>query len=354
MTAKAESFADELLAWFDRYGRHDLPWQLPATPYRVWISEVMLQQTQVQVVIPYFERFMARFPDVSTLAAAPLDDVLALWAGLGYYARARRLHQAAQLIVEQHGGRFPETFDAVVALPGIGRSTAGAILSLSMGQRHAILDGNCKRVLARVHAVSGWAGQAAFERTLWALAEQHTPTARCDDFNQAMMDLGATLCSRSQPQCIACPLAARCLAHQQGEATAYPQARPRRALPTRRVRMLLLQHEQQVLLIRRPPTGIWGGLWCLPECEPDADWREQLHNFGLKPLAVESWPRLRHSFSHFHLEIEPLCIQVEPVTTRLMAADSVIWYNNDDESIGVAAPVAQLLAALCADAQPAP
>jgi A/G-specific adenine glycosylase len=348
------ALAGKLLAWFDRFGRHDLPWQQPATPYRVWISEVMLQQTQVQVVIPYFERFMARFPDVRALADAPLDDVLSLWAGLGYYARARNLHRAAQVIVERHGGEFPQAFEAVVALPGIGRSTAGAILSLSMGQRHAILDGNCKRVLARVHAVPGWSGQAAFERTLWELAEHYTPNERCNDFNQAMMDLGASLCSRTRPQCQLCPLASLCSAHRQGEPAAYPQPKPRRTVPVRRVRMLLLQREQAVLLVRRPPTGIWGGLWCLPECEMQTDWRKTVREFGLLPQSFERWPAMRHTFSHFHLDIEPLCVKVEPDGAGSMEGGDVIWYNNRDEGLGVAAPIARLLATLQLDDQPAP
>jgi A/G-specific adenine glycosylase len=350
LAAPADGFAQRLLAWFDRHGRHDLPWQHPATPYRVWVSEVMLQQTQVSVVIPYFERFMARFPDVRALAAAPLDDVLALWAGLGYYARARNLHRAAQLIVERHGGEFPQEFAAVVDLPGIGRSTAGAILSLGLGQRHPILDGNCKRVLARVHAVAGWAGQAAFERALWLHAEQHTPSERCRDFNQAMMDLGATLCSRSRPACSQCPLSSICVAYARGEPTAYPQPKPRRALPVKRIRMLLLQSGREVLLVRRPPTGIWGGLWGLPECELDADWQALARSYGLEPKVAEAWPELRHTFSHFHLDIEPLWVEVEPVAASIMEGQEAIWYNNGDQGRGLAAPVARLLATFVAHA----
>ena len=341
-----DDFAHRLLAWFDRHGRHDLPWQHPATPYRVWISEVMLQQTQVSVVIPYFERFMERFPDARTLAAAPLDEVLAHWAGLGYYARARNLHRAAQLIVERHAGEMPQTLEAVMALPGIGRSTAGAILSLGAGQRHPILDGNCKRVLARVHAVPGWPGQSAFERALWTLAEEHTPARRCCDFNQAMMDLGATVCTRSKPQCLLCPLNAFCTARLRGEPTAYPQPKPRRTLPVRRVRMLLLVSDDGVLLVRRPPAGIWGGLWGLPECEPDADWQALVRSYGLAPGSAEPWPVLRHTFSHFHLDIEPLRVEVAPLPGRLMEAGEAIWYNDPDQGLGLAAPVSRLLATL--------
>lgn len=306
----------------------------------------MLQQTQVSVVIPYFERFLARFPDVCTLAAAPLDDVLALWAGLGYYARARNLHRAAQLIVERYGGDFPQDFDAVVDLPGIGRSTAGAILSLGLDQRHPILDGNCKRVFARVHAVPGWPGQAAFERALWGYAEQHTPAQRCRDFNQAMMDLGATVCTRSRPACAHCPLQPLCRAYQQDETERYPQSRPRRRLPVRQVRMLLLQDGDDVLLLRRPPTGIWGGLWSLPECEPDADWQALVQSYGLQPKAVEALPELRHTFSHFHLDIQPLRVEVEPATGAVMEEAEAVWHNGALDSRGVAAPVARLLASL--------
>lgn len=341
-----DEFAERLLAWFDQHGRHDLPWQHPATPYRVWISEVMLQQTQVSVVIPYFERFLARFPDVHTLAAAPLDEVLALWAGLGYYARARNLHKAAQLIVEQQGGEFPRDYGTVVELPGIGRSTAGAILSLSLNQHHAILDGNCRRVLARVHTVPGWPGQAAVERRLWEYAEQHTPAQRSRDFNQAMMDLGATVCTRSRPACSQCPLQELCKAYRQGETELYPQPRPRREVPVRRVRMLLLQAGDDVLLQRRPPSGIWGGLWSLPECAPDGDWRALVRSYGLQPKAVEALPGLRHTFSHFHLDIEPLRIEVEPGACAVMEESGAVWHNAAIDSRGVAAPVARLLASL--------
>lgn len=346
LSAVSDDFAERLLAWFERHGRHDLPWQHPATPYRVWVSEVMLQQTQVSVVVPYFERFVARFPDVRTLAAAPLDEVLRLWAGLGYYARARNLRRAAQIVVERHGGEIPQQLDAVMALPGIGRSTAGAVLSLGAGQRHPILDGNCKRVLARVHAVPGWPGQAAFEQALWRLAERHTPNERCRDFNQAMMDLGATLCTRSKPQCLLCPLALVCKARAGGAPEVYPQPKPRRQLPVKRVRMLLLLSEQGVLLVRRPPAGIWGGLWSLPECEPAADWRDAVRRLGLEPGPHEAWPELRHSFSHFHLDIEPLRVEVVPAGSQMMEGAEAVWYNGRDDGRGLAAPVSRLLETL--------
>ena len=242
-------FHRRLLHWFRHHGRHDLPWQSPRDAYRVWVSEIMLQQTQVATVIPYFERFMARFPDLASLASADLDQVLHLWTGLGYYARARNLHRAAGVIVAEHGGRFPTDFEAVLALPGIGRSTAGAILAQACDQRHAILDGNVRRVLARHRAIEGWPGQKAVENTLWALAEELTPAEDVADYTQAIMDLGATVCTRSQPRCAACPLAEDCQARAAGRQADFPGRRPRKALPERHTRMLLLRDaEGQVLL----------------------------------------------------------------------------------------------------------
>jgi A/G-specific adenine glycosylase len=341
-----EQFQRRVLDWFDRHGRHDLPWQGSGDPYRVWISEIMLQQTRVATVIPYFERFLTRFPDVTTLADAPLDDVLHHWSGLGYYARARNLHQAAQGIRDDHGGEFPEDFEAVLALPGIGRSTAGAILSLGCGRRHAILDGNVKRVLARFHALEGWPGQPAVAARLWEQAERYTPAARVADYNQAMMDLGATLCTRTQPACPACPLASRCAAHQQGRQREFPTPKPRKALPVRDTRMLLVQDaEARVLLWRRPPTGLWGGLWSLPEAAPGQgieDWcRERV---GCAPRLVEAWPVLRHTFSHFHLDITPLRILVDNPRLSVLEGADTVWYNcARPDSRGLAAPVQRLL-----------
>lgn len=340
-------FAGAVLAWYRRHGRHDLPWQRPATPYRVWVSEVMLQQTQVGTVIPYFERFMARFPDVASLAAAAEDEVLALWSGLGYYARARNLHRAARVLVEDHGGEFPATRAEIEALPGIGRSTAGAILSLARGERHAILDGNVKRVLARVHAVPGWPGRSPVARALWSLAEAYTPAADAAAYNQAMMDLGATVCRR-RPDCGRCPVAAGCLARERGQQADFPAPRPRRERPLRRTRMLLIRDARRVLLLRRPPNGIWGGLWSPPECPPEVDpagWcRDRL---GLEIAPGEPWAALEHGFTHFRLQIEPL-----PATLRgggLMEGPEHVWYNPASEQPqGLPAPVGRLLARLAA------
>ncbi|MBD3609161.1 MAG: A/G-specific adenine glycosylase, partial [Gammaproteobacteria bacterium] len=264
-------FAERLLVWFDQHGRKELPWK-SSDPYRVWISEIMLQQTQVTTVIPYFERFITRFPDIATLAMAKQDEVLHLWTGLGYYARARNLHKAAQIIQQQYQGRFPEDFDQVIALPGIGRSTAGAILAQAMEQRHAILDGNVKRLLSRLYVIEGWPGEKQTENKLWQLAEELTPRQRIADYTQAVMDIGATLCKRSKPDCDHCPFHNHCQARRQGRQAELPHRKPKKDKPVKRCHMLILQDAQgHVLLQQRPPSGIWGGLWSLPECPEDID-----------------------------------------------------------------------------------
>ncbi|KAA6187421.1 A/G-specific adenine glycosylase [Thiohalocapsa marina] len=356
----AAGFAGNLLDWFDEHGRTDLPWQHTPTPYRVWVSEIMLQQTQVAVVIPYFERFMARFPQVTALAAAAQDEVLHLWSGLGYYARARHLHRAAQLIVERHGGRFPTDIDAVQALPGIGRSTAGAILSLSLGRHHPILDGNCKRVLARCFAVDGWPGRSAVLAELWRLAQWLTPSSRVGPFNQAMMDLGATLCTRARPDCRRCPLAARCLGLQLGRPQDYPAPRPRRDMPLRQTRLLLvLDRAGRVLLERRPPSGIWGGLWVPPalssEPSPEsssasasADLSEAEHwcrtRLGATIARVEMLPPRRHTFSHFHLDILPLAMRLDGEPKRVADGGDQAWIDPANPAgFGLPAPIRRLL-----------
>ena len=336
--------APRLLRWQRVHGRHDLPWQRRRTPYRVWVSEIMLQQTQVATVKDYYPRFMTRFPSVRALADAPLDDVLQLWSGLGYYARARHLHRAAQVIRDEYGGRFPREFEQVAALPGIGRSTAGAILALARGERHAILDGNVKRVLARYHAIQGRLGEKQIENQLWERAEQHTPRANVAAYTQAIMDLGATLCTRTRPRCGACPLASGCRAHALGRETAFPALRLKKPQPVRRTRMLLITCGDRVLLERRPPAGIWGGLWSLPEIAPSAnisDWcRRQL---GAAPYAQQHWPRLRHSFSHFHLDIEPLCLEIS-AAARIGDNGDCRWVTLvRAPALGLAAPVKKLL-----------
>lgn len=340
------NFSDHLLNWYAQHGRRDLPWQTRPSPYRVWVSEIMLQQTQVATVIPYYERFMQCFPDIETLARAGQDQVLHYWSGLGYYARARHLHAAAKQVLEQHHGRFPEDFDAVAALPGIGRSTAGAILALACGQSHPILDGNVKRVLARYHAVAGWPGQAQVQRQLWSLAGQHTPPQASAAYTQAMMDLGATVCTRTRPRCDVCPLHYGCAARAAGQQTDYPSPRPKKTLPVRSVCMLLLCNEAtEVLLEKRPPAGIWGGLWSFPESgsEDEAvDWCRNTLGFTL--AEIERWPVMRHTFSHFHLDITPLLAQAREGSGAVMEDKGRLWYNpTGTRQYGLAAPVAVLL-----------
>jgi len=342
--------APRLLGWFDRHGRKTLPWQHHPDAYRVWISEVMLQQTQVRAVIPYYERFLARFPDVRTLAAAELDEVLHLWSGLGYYARARSLHRAARLVCVQHGGELPRDPKALARLPGIGRSTAGAILALAYGSRHAILDGNAKRVLARVHAVPGWPGRSEVARELWRLAERQTPETRVADYTQAIMDLGATVCTRSRPRCDVCPLAGGCLAQLHGEQALYPAPRPKRARPRRRTVFLIARNGRgEVLLERRPPTGVWGGLFCFPEGDPGCDPRAWAgERLGTNTARVTPLATVRHGFTHFDLDIEPVLVELDgrpEAGAAVMEGGGSLWYKwGSSEAIGLAAPVAELLA----------
>ncbi|MES9856194.1 MAG: A/G-specific adenine glycosylase [Sedimenticola sp.] len=342
----SESFAYRVLAWSEVHGRKDLPWQQESTPYRVWVSEIMLQQTQVASVIPYFERFMVAFPKLEGLALAPVDEVMHLWSGLGYYARARNLHRAAQRLWEEYGGLFPETLAEWVALPGVGRSTAGAVLSLALGRRETILDGNVKRVLARYYAIEGWPGKAAVGKQLWALAEGLTPNEQVAEYNQAMMDLGAGVCRRSRPDCSRCPLAEGCQARAEGEPTLYPWPKPRKLLPCRQVCMLLLHDGKgQLLLEQRPPTGIWGGLWGLPEYSDEAaaeSWC--LAWAGGRVCQLSSLPKRRHTFSHFHLDIMPLVVEVNNATDCVMDGNRSVWYNSlNPDARGLAAPVTRLI-----------
>jgi A/G-specific adenine glycosylase len=341
----ARPIGRRLLAWYDRHGRKTLPWKKKRDAYRIWVSEIMLQQTQVATVIPYFQRFIARFPDVHALARAKLDSVLHLWTGLGYYARARNLHRAAQLIAREHGGAFPRSLEEVTQLPGVGRSTAGAILALAFGQRHPILDGNVKRVLARYHALDTPLNQRVTEERLWKLAERHTPRTRVADYTQAIMDLGATVCTRTRPKCEACPLRADCRAYRRGAAHSYPVRAAARAVPVRTTRMLMIRDERgRVLLTRRPPTGVWGGLWGFPECADDDARRWCRENFGLDIRTGTPWPVLRHLFSHFHLEITPIPARVVGATSRAMENTETVWYNvRRPDQRGLSAPVKYLL-----------
>ncbi|WP_159865031.1 MULTISPECIES: A/G-specific adenine glycosylase [unclassified Raoultella] len=350
MTFLAAQFSTQVLEWYDKYGRKTLPWQIGKTPYKVWLSEVMLQQTQVATVIPYFERFMARFPTVIDLASAPLDEVLHLWTGLGYYARARNLHKAAQQVASQHGGEFPQTFDEVAALPGVGRSTAGAILSLSLGKHFPILDGNVKRVLARCYAVSGWPGKKEVEKQLWGISEEVTPAKGVERFNQAMMDLGAIVCTRSKPKCELCPLNNGCEAYANNSWTQYPGRKPKQTIPQRSGYFLLMQHGDEVFLAQRPPVGLWGGLFCFPQFEDQEALREWLAQRQIQADNLTQLTAFRHTFSHFHLDIVPMWLTVHS-SGACMDEAGALWYNlAQPPSVGLAAPVERLLQQLKAGA----
>jgi len=336
-------FQQRILAWFDQQGRKDLPWQQTKTPYRVWLSETMLQQTQVATVIPYFNAFVENFATIECLAQAPIDEVLQLWSGLGYYARARNLHKTAQLIVEQ--GRFPDTLDELVALPGIGVSTAGAILSIAFGKSHPILDGNVKRVLSRFKAVSGWPGNSQVNKELWAISAHLTPVDRVADYTQAMMDLGATICNRSKPVCENCPLENHCLARMTGAVSLLPTPKPAKSLPVKQLVFLLLgNHLNQILLEKRPPTGIWGGLWSLPEF----DSIESVHNWclsnNMRIADLQTLATRRHTFSHYHLDYTPVRIQTKNPMNSVMETNQTVWYKAEQiKTLGLAAPIKLLL-----------
>jgi A/G-specific adenine glycosylase len=339
MTAAVDDFASALLAWFDRAGRKHLPWQQSPTPYRVWISEIMLQQTQVVTVIPYYERFMQRFPDVHALAQAPLDEVLHLWTGLGYYARARNLHRAAQVLVAEHAGDFPASREQIEALPGIGRSTAAAILALSREQPHAILDGNVKRVLTRCFGIEGFPGEKKIESQLWQLAEQCLPSSRLRDYTQAIMDLGATACTRTQPKCDECPFTARCVAYRGGLQSTLPTRRPKKARPQRTAFVVVAMNaDGAVLLERRPPVGIWGGLWTFPQFEAEAD---AIAFTGTR--STQRLPVYEHAFTHFDLTLQPLLTRSVD-HSGVSDADRYCWYDPvNPQRIGLAKPAADLI-----------
>ncbi|WP_347262413.1 A/G-specific adenine glycosylase [Rudaea sp.] len=342
--------ASRLLRWFDAHGRHDLPWQHPRTPYRVWLSEVMLQQTQVAAVVPYFLRFVEKLQSIKALAAATEDEVYALWSGLGYYSRARNLRRAARLCVERHGGELPDDFDALLELPGIGRSTAGAIAAQAFGQRRAILDGNVKRVLARFHGIAGWPGEKAVENRLWQLAETHTPQARVADYTQAIMDLGATVCTRAKPRCDACPLRADCVAHRDGLTAALPARKPAKARPTRRTVMLVLRDARgRLLLERRTPTGVWAGLWSLPEAADETSARGEIarvHGVDADAIVFRPLPPFVHGFSHYLLDVTPLALDLEPAPAVADAADRRWLHPHEAAALGLPAPVRKLIETL--------
>ncbi|MFO8005047.1 A/G-specific adenine glycosylase [Thioalkalivibrio sp.] len=339
-------FAARLLSWFDRHGRHDLPWQHPRSAYRVWISEIMLQQTRVEAVIPYFQAFMARLPDVRALAGAPLDEVLHLWSGLGYYARARNLHRAARLVQERHGGELPAERAALEALPGIGRSTAAAILAQAHGQPEAILDGNVRRVLARHAAVEGWPGSTAVQSRLWELAEARLPRERMGDYTQAIMDLGATVCRRTQPACQRCPVASDCAALAQGRTSDLPTPRPGRALPLRTRWAALVIAPAGVYLERREPAGIWGGLYSMPEAEQPEDLRDAVLSrwTHAREEARNTGDRIAHVFSHYRLDLRILRFRLPAAACGIMEGGGSIWYNSRlPVRVGLPAPIERFL-----------
>ena len=350
-----DHFTKQLIEWHHQHGRKELPWQQGRDPYAVWISEIMLQQTQVATVIPYFERFCSQFPDISTLANAPLDVVLALWSGLGYYSRARNLHKAATMVMAEHGGALPADFAALMALPGIGRSTAGAILAQAFQLPYPILDGNVRRVLCRYHGIEGWPGESGVQRRLWSVAEEHTPAMAGDavvDYTQAIMDLGALVCTPRNWHCDDCPVGDGCYAHQQGKVESLPTKRPRKELPERAVTLVAMVNEAGALLLeRRPPSGIWGGLWSLPEWRPSAEKNGQYLNywietqFGLNVSSFQKLDDFSHTFTHFRLNISPIVFQVRGgATDRVMEKQPLFWYKPDQFSqIGLPAPIKKVV-----------
>jgi A/G-specific adenine glycosylase len=340
-------FATRIGNWQKQHGRHGLPWQGTRDAYRVWLSEIMLQQTQVTTVIDYYHRFLARFPTIRALADSPADDVMQLWAGLGYYARARNLHRAAQTVVAEHGGVFPSDFAAIHALPGIGRSTAAAISAFAFGERRAILDGNVKRVFARHFGVAGDVKSKAIEDALWARAEDELPSKDIEAYTQGLMDLGATLCVRSKPACLLCPVRTTCVAHAEGRVEELPSKPVKRAVPHREIQMLVLIASGEVLLEKRPQTGIWGGLWSLPEADVATDATEEaVKRFAIKGRPARALTTVEHGFTHYSLSIHPKQIAVSARTPQVMEP-RLMWINLEDAvNAAVPSPVKRILASL--------
>ena len=342
---KPTDFQHAVLDWYQHQGRKDLPWQNPITPYRVWISEIMLQQTQVSTVIPYFERFMASFPTVADLAKASVDEVLHHWTGLGYYARARNLHKTAQLISFEMNQQFPNTVEELSQLPGIGRSTAGAIRSIGFKKPAAILDGNVKRVLARYAAIDGWPGKTAVHNQLWDVAELYSPDQHTQEYTQAMMDLGALLCTKKSPDCGSCPIARGCKAKAEGNQALYPGKKPKKLTPVRQSIFLMLRNPQgDILLQKNPPAGLWGGLWVLPQIQQRKQLEATCNQLGLSIKSEQLLEKQRHSFSHFHLDYQPLQVEVEEFCDSINENNDLVWYNPENPlSLGMPAPIKALL-----------
>jgi len=339
-----KSFAGRVIEWQQAFGRHDLPWQRTRDPYRIWLSEIMLQQTQVSAVVPYYGRFLARFPDIVSLAAGHEDDVLGLWSGLGYYARARNLHGAARTIVQTHAGVFPSAFDDIVALPGIGRSTAGAIAVFAFGARHPILDGNVKRVFARAFGIAGFPGEKKIETTMWAHAAALLPSDNVEAYTQGLMDLGAGICTRGRPHCDECPLSDGCVARRENRIAVLPAPRPKRLLPEKSTVMLILQRDREVLLEKRPAPGIWGGLWSFPEIAHLGDAAVALRTrFGAEVMSQGTLPDVHHGFTHYALTITPVLLRVTRLEPRAQAP-GLAWVTPADAiNAAVPAPVREIL-----------
>jgi A/G-specific adenine glycosylase len=344
-TVGRTSFASRLIGWQKRHGRHDLPWQNTRDPYRVWLSEIMLQQTQVTTVIPYYQRFLARFPDLATLAGAPVDEVMAHWSGLGYYARARNLHACAQVVVAEHGGQFPQDPEAIAKLPGIGRSTANAIAVFCFGARVAILDGNVKRLLCRHAGIEGWPGTPAVESQAWRHGSALLPTSEVETYIQAQMDLGASICTRSRPKCGLCPVAEDCVASREGRTAELPTARPKKRLAERETTVLVLRDGERVLLVPRPPTGIWGGLLSLPEVADAETAAAEAQRLGCRIVAQQALAPTSHTFTHFRLTMQPQLCEVRSLNTA--AEPGARWLGREDlAQAALPAPIRKLLAVL--------
>ena len=337
-------FHEQLINWYDTHGRKDLPWQHDITPYHVWLSEIMLQQTQVSTVIPYYLRFITQYGDITALASAKLDNILSLWTGLGYYSRARNLHDSAIVIAEQHQGNMPKDIDALIALKGIGRSTAGAILSQAYNEPGIILDGNVKRLLTRLHAIEGWPGQSKIDKQLWQIATELTPNQRNADYTQAIMDIGATICKPKQPLCVACPMQARCQALALDRVASIPTPKPKKVLPHKTISVLLLKNQQgQTLLEQRPSKGIWGGLWSLPEFASLKALQTQLALDGL-PTNTRPITPIKHVFSHYKLTIEPHLLVLSNTLQKVSENNKSQWYDSQQlHTIGLATPIKKLL-----------
>ena len=340
-------FSTRIIAWQKRHGRHDFPWQNTREPYRIWLSEIMLQQTQVATVIPYYARFLEKFPTLRDLASASEDEVLALWSGLGYYSRGRNLLRTAQIVAEQFGGEFPDAIDDILALPGIGQSTAAAISAFAFGERQAILDGNVKRVFARHFGVAGFPGDKKIETKLWRVANQALPKNNIEAYTQGLMDLGATVCLRTRPLCLACPVGDSCAAKSEGRIHELPAPRPKKAVPEKSTTMLIISHAGEVLLEKRPPTGVWAGMWCFPELQNGASSRGACRErYGLEITALKPWDVLQHGFTHFKLSITPQPIKVEKKLSRA-AEPGVMWLSIDDAlTTAIPKPVRALLTKL--------